>query len=188
MNTTEIVISFIIGALIVIVYKVVRAMRDEAKRLDDYSRSKELSRLICEVMDYDSKVDYALSLRKVQEDALQKIKAICGHQGVQVKIGDGHYDPTITPSIDIIKSLGFMKDYLPEIEELWQIYKDTDSDAYIRPFFKKQLTIHKELMFGPSDAWKLLTDEQKRKIIQDMSYEYDQKQINKKDQENLIAQ
>lgn len=69
MNTTEMVISFIIGAVIVIIYKLVKFNGECRRRMENYEKSQEISRLILEVLDVDalentSKFDYAAFFRK----------------------------------------------------------------------------------------------------------------------------
>lgn len=58
MNTTEMVIPFIIGAVITIIYKLVKFDRECRRRLENYEKSQEASRLILEVLDCSTKVDY----------------------------------------------------------------------------------------------------------------------------------
>ena len=64
MITTETVISFIIGAIITIVYKLVKFEREFRRRLENYEKSNEISRLILEVIDCPPKVDYLTFFRK----------------------------------------------------------------------------------------------------------------------------
>lgn len=59
MNTTEMVISFIIGAMVMMIYEIVKLRRELRKRMEDAEESREVSNLILEVLDYPSKADYA---------------------------------------------------------------------------------------------------------------------------------
>ena len=174
MITTEMVISFIIGAVITIIYKLVKFNRLNKSWEEYHERAKEARVLINKHLEYWSKWDNSKSMRNVQLTALQKIKAICGHMGVEVKIDYlGYTNPDMTPSIDIIKSLGFMKEYLPEIEGLWQTYKENDADKYIEPLNIKRDWILMSINQLPADPWKYLTDEQKKKVIKEVSDQYD---------------
>lgn len=69
MNTTEMVISFILGAVITFIYKLVKFNRECRRRMENYEKSREVSLLILEVLDVDpfdhtSKFDYAAFFRK----------------------------------------------------------------------------------------------------------------------------
>lgn len=194
MNIYAIIIGCIIGVVIATIIKLVKFNRLNKSWEEYHERAKEARVLINKHLEYWSKLDYAISLRKVQLTALQKIKAICGHMGVEVKIDYlGYTNPDMTPSIDIIKSLGFMKEYLPEIEGLWQTYKENDADKYIEPLNIKRDWILMSIDQLPPYPWKYLTDEQKKKVIKEVSDQYD-REIDLKNksstssEENLIAQ
>ena len=158
--------------------------RNKRKEHKDNLEPLERKNLVDDVIHFDSRVEYATSLVDLQCDALQKIKAICGHLGVQVDI----QDRTLIPSIKVIRSLSFMKEYLPEVEEQWQIFQNTDPESVLKGIKKKEIDILYELEKMPSAQWNIISDGQRREIIQILSNEYDRKHImNENDQENLTA-
>jgi len=99
---SEMVISFTIGAIVMLIYKLVKFSRECRRRLENYEKSREVSNLILEVLDYPTIVDYAA-------------------------------------------------------------------------FFRKETWIYGQMMEVSTDIWKLMTYEQRKKIIKDLSDEYDKK-------------
>lgn len=143
----------------------------------------ECKRRIGEVVMTDKEINQLNSLAKVQTDALQRIRAICGHLGVQVGIDLSKIGYRINPSIEIIKSLSFMKEYLPEIEEQWQIYKDNEALEYVHKLRDKNEWMLEEMKKVKTEDWNRLDDDQRDLLIKDLSHEYDTIQ-NQKETEN----
>ena len=157
--------------------------RKKQKEYKMYRPLHERQELVDEVIHFDSRVEYARSLSRRRYNALQKIKAICGHLGVRVDI---RY-PDMSPSIDTIRSLSFMKEYLPEIEEQWQIYQNTDPCSVLYEIKKKEIDILHELEKVPAGLWDHASEEQRRDCIQNLSNEYDRKEIMKEDSQVNLA-
>lgn len=184
MNIQEIIIVSIVGAVIGIIYGIISFKIEQRKRTDKFTKSREKIDLIKDIIHFDSRVDYATRLVEIQDASLEKIKAICGHLGVQVDI---RYR-TLIPSIEIIRSLSFMKEYLPEIDEQWQIYQNNDPSPILQKIKDKENHILTELdrMCDEGLPWDSANEEKKREVLQLLSNEYDRKQIMNEDrQENL---
>ncbi len=176
-----------IDVIVCIISEVLISRFERRKKQKEYKVNKPLQErqeLVDDVIHFDSRVEYARSLTQRRYNALQKIKAICGHLGVRVDI---RY-PDMGPSIDTIRSLSFMKEYLPEIEEQWQIYQNTDPCSVLYEIKKKEIDILHELEKMPAELWNQASDEQRRGCIQHLSNEYDRKEIMKEDsQVNLTT-
>lgn len=168
----------------------VKTVLQDRKLKANARKCLEMHRLIDKYM--EPAYEFARKMWKDKNEALQKIKAICGHLGVEVKIEhDGIYPSknfieslTMAPSIDVIKSLGFMKEYIPEIEEQWQIYNSFDLDSFTSGLSDQHWSIYDELQKVSTDRWKRLNDLEKRQMIHDLAKEYADKKINKETQEN----
>lgn len=148
-----------------------RKVRKAKESIASQNMKVEISEIVDDVINFYAEVSYIDGLRCIRCAALEKIKAICGHLGVQVKI----CGLKMNPSIDIIRSLSFMKEYLPEIEEEWKIYEEKGqaSRIILDKICNKRRWMIKELHKTKSDIWNLLNSEQKRLIIHDLSEQYD---------------
>lgn len=167
--------------LVAIIYVLVK-IREKKDESAEASKSAEVDQLTREVLNFQSHLDHARELEAVQEDALQKIKAICDPIGVQAEMNVKRNSIQLTTSIDNIKSLRFLNVHLLAIEYLCQIYRENDSRDYLMPIFIKFKHIYDELMDNCTiERWNAF-GEDKKAIVKAISDKYD------KDQENLIAQ
>ena len=140
-------------------------------KVRDYRKGKndsQVSRLLHEVF-YNKEMIQSNISRVLRENALLKIKAICDHLRVQTEIKYGE----ITPSINIIRSLSFMKEYLPEIEELSKIYEENDYRMMISISNAKWDYVTKKIEEISVSKWNRLNREQKKELIQKKSEEFD---------------
>ena len=175
--TVRIIFVVLITALIVYgIFKLEREYRENKMS----QMSRELDDLIFKV--FLDEVKYFLELLKVQKTANMKIKAIFDHLGVKVEIIEDQF----TPSIDTFRSLSFMKEYLPEIDEQLRIYQEAEREMNKLDTIDKRhyviLQVH--TMISPN-MWMELTYEQKREIIHKLSEEYDVNRNQNEAQENL---
>lgn len=173
METSTIVIISIFTGIIGFIISAYFSGRKDLKENRRWLMNHECRRLISEEVKTDKVIDHLNGLAKVQMIALQKIKAISGHVGVQVEIDCYTPGYPITPSIDIIKSLTFMKEYLPEIEEQWQIYKEHDSVEYLKKIGEKQEWILDEMKQVKTEEWNRLDSTQRILMIRGLSHKYD---------------
>ena len=168
-------------AIVAIIFILVK-MREKNDKRAEASKSAEVDQLTREVLNFQSHLDHGRELEAVQEDALQKIKAICDPIGVQAEMNGKRNSIQLTTSIDNIESLRFLNEHLPKIKELCQIYRENDSRDYLMPIFIKFKHIYDELMDNCStERWNAF-GEDKKAIVEAISDKYD------KDEENLIAQ
>ena len=140
-------------------------------KVREYRKGKkatQVSRLLREVF-YNREMIQAHISEGRRKNALLKIKAICDHLRVQTEIEYGE----ITPSIDIIRSLSFMKEYLPEIEELSKIYEENDYRKMRSISIAKWDYVAKKIEEISVSKWNRLDREQKKKLIQNKSEEFD---------------
>lgn len=184
-TSTIVIISVFTGiiAFIISCYFFGREARKEHRR---WLMTQECKRRIGEVVKTDRVIEQLNSLSKIQMEALQKIKAICGHLGVQVEIDPYTLGFSITPSIDLIKSLSFMKEYIPEIEEQWWIYKEHDAQEYLNKIREKEKWMLEEMKKVKTEDWNRLDVIQRDHMIKGLSHEYDTLQ-NLKETENENA-
>lgn len=188
MNELDPVTILGILTLIPFVYAILREYKKWRESEARAEKCSEVVQLIEEVLDYQSHLDHARELGAAQEDALQKIRAICDPIGVQVEVKSKSNTIHLTSSIDDIKYLSSLKEHLPVIEELCQIYTENDPGKYLMQMYIKYDKLYDNLMnVCTTERWNAF-GEDKKSIVQYLSDEYDRKLINKDDQENLIAQ
>lgn len=141
------------------------------RKVCDYRKGKkdsQVSSLLHDVF-YNKEMIQAHTSEELRKNALLKIKAICDHLRVQTEISYGE----ITPSIDIIRSLSFMKEYLPEIEEQSKIYEENDYWKMRSISNAKWDYVTKKIKEISVSKWNRLDSEQKKKLIQIRSEEFD---------------
>lgn len=173
MERSTIIITSICTGVIAFIISCYFSGRESRKENRRWLMMNECKRLIGEVVKTDTVIEQLKSLSKVQMEALQKIKAICGHLGVQVEIDPYTKGFSITPSIDLIKSLSFMKEYLPEIEEQWWIYKEHDAQEYLNKLREKEEWMLEEMKKVETEDWNRLDDIKRHLMIKGISYKYD---------------
>ena len=140
-------------------------------KVRDYRKDKkdsQVSRLLREVF-YNNEMIQANISERLRKNAILKIKAICDHLRVQTEIEYGE----IVPSINIIKSLSFMKEYLPEIEEMSKIYEENDYMMMRSISNAKWDYVTEKIEEISVSKWNRLDLEQKKELIQKKSEEFD---------------
>lgn len=162
-----------------IIYAIYKAMHDT---LED-KMNREIRKLTFDFFYENGERPKYHELLHIERTSLMTIKAICGHQGVQVEI-DGSY---IKPSLDFVRSLSFMKDSLPEIEEQVSIANEANYEWSV--LVGKFDHVDRTLSNLPLLKWIRLDDIQKKEMIQNLSEEYDRthlkwNQLDKDDRDN----
>lgn len=66
MITTEMVIGFLIGVMIVVIYKLVKFNRECRRRIENLEKSNEISKLLLDVLDYPQNGDYKLFVKQAR--------------------------------------------------------------------------------------------------------------------------
>lgn len=183
----ELIIFYGFLAIVAIIF-VLKTLRGRGND-PEAAKFTEVVQLIEEVIDYNSHLDHARELEAVQEDSLQKIKAICDPLGVQVEVMSKSNTLHLRTSIDDIESLRFSNEHLHRIKELCQIYRENDPQAYLTPIIIKYEKLYDMLMNTcTTERWNSFRED-KKAIVEAISDRYDKEHtINNTDQENLIAQ
>ena len=157
-----------------------------------HERESRMNKIWKEAIDlvtekFHKEVEYTVELWKTQQTALLKIKAIFNHLGIKIEITDGEF----TPSIDTLRSLSFVKEYLPEIDEQLRIYKDAENEINRLETFEKRsyvITWLEEALNHRKwrkNRWTSVTTQAKLGIIDALSETYDYRRNSNNDQENL---
>ena len=162
--------KIILGIVFLIPFLVIYANVREHK-ID--KKSKEVSKLLKDIF-YWKEMEIAHHSNLLRVNALEKVKAICDHLGVETEIKYGR----ITPSIEIIRSLSFMKEYLPEIDEQAKIYEENDGDPMITRTNDKYDFVKEKIELLSVRKWNRMSPEQKREMIQKLAdvFECDKKE------------
>lgn len=159
---------------IVIIYAIFNSVLESREN----KMSEELTDLIYE--EFLEEARYFRELLKSQQTALLKIKAIFDHLGIKVEI----IEDKITPSIDTFRSISFVKEYLPEIDEQLGVYEDAEKEMNrLDTNDKSRYVINSVHEIVSPNKWRKLSKEQKRKMIHDLAEGY--AAIMNNDQENL---
>ena len=146
---------------------------------------KEVGELVHEK--FNEEMKYLVELVKTQETALLKIKAIFDHLGIKNEIEGVN----LPPSIDTFRSLSFVKEYLPEIDEQLRIYEDAENEINRLDTTRKSSYVINQLVEQLSDSkwrknrWTSATIQQKKVIIDLLSKIYDDRRNSNNDKENL---
>ena len=162
-----------------LIYAIYKAIHDTL----DNKRNHEILRLTYDFfLDNGERAKYH-ELLDTERTSLMTIKAICGHQGVQIEIVSNY----LNPSLDFVRSLSFMKDSLQEIEEQVKIANESDYESAI--LVGKFDHVTRTLYNLPLLKWIRLDDSQKKEMIQNLSEEYDHthlkwNQLDKDDRDN----
>lgn len=150
---------------------------------------KEVGELVHEK--FNEEMKYLAELVKTQEIALLKINAIFDHLGIKIEIAGVNLPPFIESRIDTFRSLSFVKEYLPEIDEQLRIYKDAENEINRLDTTRKSSYVINQLVEQLNDSkwrknrWTSATIQQKRVIIDVLSKIYDDRRNSNNDQENL---
>ena len=146
---------------------------------------KEVGELVHEK--FNEEMKYLVELVKTQETAILKIKAIFDHLGIKNEIEGVN----LPPSIDTFRSLSFVKEYLPEIDEQLRIYKDAENEIDRLDTTRKSRYVISQLVEQLSNSkwrknrWTSASIQQKREIIHKLYEEYVTQRNQNEDQENL---
>lgn len=157
---------YIIALISVIFYGIYKAIRED---IED-RKWKEVY-WIMDCVFYARENDRLDTLQKDRKSALMKVKAIFDHLNVQVEISDY----SITPSIDILRSLSFSKEYLSEIDEQAKILQDVKSEMDNLNPWRKRNFIRDEIEKVSLNKWKHLRWEDKCEMIRKLADEFDRK-------------